>query len=313
MTKRISLIFILLLSMPMVILALADDTLNIPQDSIITKLHQSYNSKLDSANILHQNKQYKEAVALYEKAFEELKEYSKQRREITESTLEKIYETEKKEKEIAFLNETLPLKRKQNLLLAIFCIILTVILILLFTLLKYRLRTIRQKSEHQENETKMMRLEKERQELEVELHKAEVEKYQKELLAESLLVNHKNKILEDLRLFITRHPELKRYRNELEVIFRNESAYTEKNEFKTDVKEVHPAFYTRLQKQAENKLTPLDLEYCRMIMLKMSSKEMADIMHVDPKTIRVGKYRLKQKLGLIKEDDLGAFIEEMIS
>jgi len=38
---------------------------------------------------------------------------------------------------------------------------------------------------------------------------------------------------------------------------------------------------------------------------------MADILQVDPKTIRVTKYRLKQKLGLNTEDDLSTFIEGM--
>ncbi len=84
------------------------------------------------------------------------------------------------------------------------------------------------------------------------------------------------------------------------------------DEIKTGLQDVPLDFYVRLQKQADNRLTPLDLKYCRLIYLRTSSKEMAEQLFVDLKTIRVNKYRLKQKLKLGKEDDLQHFISTII-
>ncbi|WP_256371218.1 hypothetical protein [Flavobacterium poyangense] len=38
--------------------------------------------------------------------------------------------------------------------------------------------------------------------------------------------------------------------------------------------------------------------------MKRTTKEMAEFMNVEPKSIRMTKYQLKQKWGLGKEDDL---------
>lgn len=284
---------------------------DIPQDSLTTALHQSYVSKLDSAAKYTASNDYRSAVAMYVSAFEELKRFNEQRREHAASYLANLYETEQKEERIRFLDEELPLKERQNLLLVILCIIFALMLIILFVFLKYRLHNILQKATQKENETRLIELESEERLLENRLQTMEVEKYQKELLAESLLVNHKNKVLDDLRLFLVQNPKLNLHKPELEKILGDETASSSEMDFQSDIDKVHPAFHARLQEQANNKLTPLDLEYCRMIFMKMSSKEMADILGVDPKSIRINKYRLKKKLGLDKKDDLEIFIDEM--
>ena len=60
------------------------------------------------------------------------------------------------------------------------------------------------------------------------------------------------------------------------------------------------------------KLTDLDLKYCAYIFLKRNTKEMASLMGVEPKSIRMSKYRLKQKLGLDKEEQLEAFVRGLV-
>lgn len=283
----------------------------IPRDSVTDSLYQSFTSKLDSAQSHFQKGEYQQAVRLYAVSFDELNQFSELRRENDGKYLAAYYETEEKEQRITFLNQTLPLKRKQNHLLILLSIFSVATLILLFTFQKYRLRIIRQRADRRENETRLMELEKEQHLLETRLQNMEMEKYQKELLAESLLVNHKNKVIDDLRLFLVHNPKLNTYRTELEIIFNDKPTQPEATEFNTAVDDIHPVFYEKLQERAANRLTALDLEYCRMIYMKMTSKEMSEILQVDPNTIRMGKYRLKQKLGLSKEDDLNGFIEEM--
>jgi len=288
----------------------------IPQDSATQALFYSFTLQLDSADNYAQNKAYEKAVKLYASSFDDLKLYNEQRRAHAEKYLASLYETEEKEERIAFLEETLPLRKKQNMLLILLSSVCIVVLILLFLFLKYRLRNLQQRAEQKETENRLMELEKEEKQLENRVQTHKVEKYQKEVLAESLLINHKNKVVDDLRFFFIQNPELNPYKTELEHIFRYEPplATSETNaepcDIELNIQDIHPQFIARLQQQAAHKLTSLDLEYCRMIFLKMSSKEMADILQVDPNTIRMGKYRLKQKLGLGKEEDLDDFIQE---
>lgn len=283
----------------------------IPPDSLTTALNHSFNVKLDSAQNLVQKGAFQQAAHLYAASFEDLKEYSEQRREHHDRYLAAYYETEQKEQLIAFLNETLSLKQWQNLLLILLSIITIITLTLLFFFQKYRLYNMRQRAVRHENGARLIELENEQNKLEIRLHILQAEKYQKELLAESLLVDHKNKLLDDLRLFFFRIPELNAYRAEIEAILQTETPCTETQRFSTTVNEIHPVFYQKLQERAANRLSPLDLEYSRMIYMKMTSKEMAAILKVTPSTIRTGKYRLKLKLGLSKEDDLGLFIEQL--
>lgn len=281
----------------------------IPEDSLTTALYRSFTMKLDSAQRLAGQGVYQEAVRLYATSFEELKKYSEQRRKHDALYLAAHYETEQKEQHIAFLNETLPLKQRQNVLLFLLITITIITLTLLFTFQEYRLRNIRQRAAQRENEARLMELESEQHELETRLQTLQTEKYQKELLAESLLVNNKNKVLDDLRLFIVQNPKLSTYHKELEAIFQTVTTQTETTGFSTTVDEIHPSLYQKLQERSANRLSTLDLEYIRMIYMRMTSKQMAEILQVDPNTIRTGKHRLKQKLQLSKEEDLNGFIE----
>lgn len=83
-------------------------------------------------------------------------------------------------------------------------------------------------------------------------------------------------------------------------------------EFSELVQKIHPDFYIELQNRAQQKLTPLDLKYCTYIFMNIDTKDIASLLFVEPKTVRMSKYRLKQKLGLDKEDDLHTFIHRIV-
>lgn len=268
----------------------------------------SYRNDLDSAHVLMEQGRTEEAAFLYEKALGDYKDHYKLQMDTMNEEFARAYEIEKKEQEIERLNQTLSLKKKQYLLFTLFIAILFTTLILFYILQKYRLKILLQQEKQNQNETELLKLEKEKKELEAQLHTYETEKYRKELLAGSLLVEHKDKIMNELRLFFASHPQLNPYKTQLEKMMTDDlvSGSTK------DETELNSHLFSRLQKYADGKLTPLDLKYCRMIYLKMSSKEMADFLEVDPKTIRVTKYRLKQKLNLSKTDDLSEFIEKTL-
>src|SRR5699024_2103497 len=80
-------------------------------------------------------------------------------------------------------------------------------------------------------------------------------------------------------------------------------------DIRLQLKEIHPDFFDRLQEKAHKKLTQLDLKYCAYLSMKLSTKQIASLMNVEPKSVRMTKYRLKQKLDLGKEDNLDDFLQ----
>ncbi|MBK9148712.1 MAG: hypothetical protein IPM12_12960 [Flavobacteriales bacterium] len=70
-----------------------------------------------------------------------------------------------------------------------------------------------------------------------------------------------------------------------------------------EVEVVNSAFYERL-KALQPDLTEKELELCGMVRSGMNNATIADLRHIAPTSVRVAKYRLKQKLGLDEEDDL---------
>ncbi len=67
-------------------------------------------------------------------------------------------------------------------------------------------------------------------------------------------------------------------------------------------------FYKKLQLQAKQSLTKLDLQYCAYIKMQKTTKEIAQLVNVEDQSIRMAKYRIKQKLQLGKDEDLENYI-----
>lgn len=149
--------------------------------------------------------------------------------------------------------------------------------------------------------------------MQTRLKNEETEHLRKKLMEESELIEQKNKILSNLKNFFAEHADADKYKNRIQnILLQQIRIENNVNDMKTVFEDIPLDFYNRLQERADNKLTALDLKYCRLIYLKTPPKEMAELLFVDQKTVRVNKYRLKQKLKLTKEDDLNQYIETLI-
>jgi DNA-binding CsgD family transcriptional regulator len=82
------------------------------------------------------------------------------------------------------------------------------------------------------------------------------------------------------------------------------------NEWDTVVlhfEKVHPGFFKRLS-AINADLTQNDLKHCAYIKLNLATKEIASLLGIDARSVRVSRYRLKKKLSLNEETDLLQFI-----
>lgn len=279
----------------------------------IENSHLPYMINLELAELYTKMERYADAAKYYAIGVDKYREEFDAQLATNSQKMTAGYEVEQKKLELQNLNETLALKKQQNTLYIILVIILLIGLGLLFYTQRFRIKAAKAREKHRINEAQLIQMRKQQAELKAKVNAQESDRLQKELNAGNTLVEHKNKILENLKLLFANNSELKPYKKQLESILMQEGRVESNVEdYKTGLQDVHPDFYTLLQERADNKLTSLDLKYCRLILLKVSSKEMADTLHVDPKTIRVSKYRLKQKLKLGKEEDLNTFIENII-
>lgn len=130
-------------------------------------------------------------------------------------------------------------------------------------------------------------------------------------MADALQIERKNQLLHELKEQLKKL-ETDENNGTVERLLRDEMRVEEALEKSAkEFQNINPEFFQRLKDHSENRLTTLDLKYCAYLLLKLSTKQIAAAFHVDPKSIRVSKYRIKQKLGLDKDTDLDRFLETL--
>lgn len=226
-------------------------------------------------------------------------------------SLEAKYENEKIKEEVKFLETESKQRKIQNyLLLAVSLLTLST---LFFFYKNYSKKLKLQKTKsillEKQNEAALMQvtLEKEKQALlsaERKILKVENEQMQKEAMVSGLHLERKNELLDEIR---TELSSLKTNGNIEKSLKQDKKIEKSLNETVKTFEEINPVFFQSLKKQSDDKLTALDLKYCAYFHLGLSTKEISQVFHVEPKSIRMKKYRIKQKLGLSKEDSLESY------
>lgn len=253
-------------------------------------------------------KYLKQYVRFNKEAFDEEKINSTQR-------IEAQYQSEKKEQEIAYLQQKSMFARKSTLLYVILS--LTGIAALLFLLLSYnyKLKISIRKQELIDKEKTAAELRAQLKEAEAlqlkteqDLLKERQERLQRELLAGTLQIEEKNELLELLPEKVKKESHLSVDEQIKRILITQKRIDKDFEEHKTDFFETNPAFFDRLQQQANDRLTRLDLKYCSYILMGLSNKEVSIRLGIEPKSIRMAHYRIKQKFGLGKADSLDNFI-----
>jgi len=275
--------------------------------------HIEYEVQLQLATLYQKTRHFKEAAAYYEKGIGNYRRMFDEEIMNENQRLTAYYEAKKQEEDIAGLKTIVELKESQKYFYYGIAFFLILIFCLVYRLYHYKITVVKQQKEQLKGEVALLELDRSKAELQARLKQEESEQLQQKLTTGDELLEHKNNVIDDLKGFVTNHSELREYKSQIEnILMQQNRIESNVDEIKSSLQDVPIDLYVRLQKQASNKLTPLDLKYCRLIYLKTPSKEMSEFLFVDPKTIRVNKYRLKQKLGLGKDDDLCVFIENII-
>lgn len=73
---------------------------------------------------------------------------------------------------------------------------------------------------------------------------------------------------------------------------------------------VHPEFYKRLDERSSD-LTKQDKRVLAYIKMRLTSKEIAQLLGVNYESVNTSRNRLRKKRNLAKQEELDAFIEKL--
>jgi DNA-binding CsgD family transcriptional regulator len=130
-----------------------------------------------------------------------------------------------------------------------------------------------------------------------------LEANQRELASSTLYIAQKNELLAKLKTQIkelhklypeNKHPQLQDIESTLQ-----SSVYLDADwsKFKLHFEQVHPHFFENLQVNHPN-LTTNEVRLCAYFHIKLSTKEIAALLNIDPASVRRAKTRLYKKIGI---------------
>lgn len=255
---------------------------------------------------------YKQYMTLDKELFDEEKFSSAQK-------LEAQYQSEKKEMALSAANQEAAFTRKLNRYYLVFMIAGFMALFFLFRSYRFKLKAAHQRQlllASEKNEAQLQASlkaeETARLQAERKLMQERLDRLEKELLAGTLQTEEKNTLLKALREQLTSldsndplHQKINR------LMSKNNEVDKSYQDIRAEFTEIHPDFIAGLQQKAENGLTRLDLKYCSYILMGLTNKEIAVKLNIAPKSIRMARYRIKQKLKLTEEESLDTFIDNL--
>src|SRR5690606_2015002 len=131
---------------------------------------------------------------------------------------------------------------------------------------------------------------------------------EKEALANSLIIEHKNDMLKQIQGKIQGGGEA----GDIQKLLKEELLLrADFDDVKMQIQQLHPTFFNQLTEKAVHKLTPLDLKYCAYIYLQMTTKQIAEMLKLETKSVTMFTYMIKQKYGLRNDVDLEKFLIDL--
>ncbi|GMN10784.1 triple tyrosine motif-containing protein [Croceitalea sp. MTPC9] len=140
--------------------------------------------------------------------------------------------------------------------------------------------------------------------------KTEFKNKSKELAASTMSIIKKNELLTNIKDELNQVNDKNSVRSVIKIIDKNlkknddwelfqEAFNNADSEFLKKVKTLHPS------------VSPNDLKLCAYLRLNLSSKEIAQLLHISPRSVEIKRYRLRKKLNLKYGDNLVNYILEL--
>ncbi len=155
----------------------------------------------------------------------------------------------------------------------------------------------------------------ERQRVELEKTELKLDHLKRELLTQSLHLNDKQQIMDNLQGELESIVKLKRedIQPKLKKLLRflrdRSSVKRGWEEFELWFTEIHTGFYTNLR-EAHPELSENELKVCALLRLNLISKDIAKVMNVQSSSIDIYRHRIRKKLEIEGEKNLSTFLSK---
>ena len=236
---------------------------------------------------------YKKSIAVKDSIYqrEKLRQFA---------NMQTKYDSEKKERELALQNQKIViLKQDAEIqdLIRMRLIVSIIVVVLVFALIIY---------------TQWLRVKKNRlkQAIEHERLSHELDLKKRELATHTLHIIQKNELLENLQNKVS---ELKKkdtgssYVEITRMINTNRLIDKDWDNFKSVFEQVHPDFFTKLQKLYSN-ISSNELRMAAMMKMNLNSKEMASILNITLEGVKKARYRMRKKFDLAAEANVQEYL-----
>ena len=148
--------------------------------------------------------------------------------------------------------------------------------------------------------------------------KAEILHKNRELVSASLHLAHKNEVFKKIKADVDKLTktctDLKTKANLdaiIKILSTEEDSQDGWNEFVTHFNKLHTGFFDKL-KEKHPTLTPKDLKMCAYLRMNLSTKEISNLTNISTRGVEGARYRLRKKFGLSSDDNLVAFLMDVV-
>lgn len=165
--------------------------------------------------------------------------------------------------------------------------------------------------EKQQNEFQLKTLANEKELIEIKNAqlKQDVESKNRELGISTMSIIKKNELLSTIKKEIGKGDE-KNIKNVIKIIDKNLNNTDDWQMFKEAFNNADKDFIKKVKSMHDN-LTPNDLRLCAYLRLNLSSKEIAPLLNISPRSVEVKRYRLRKKMNLPHDANLTNYILEI--
>ena len=231
--------------------------------------------------------------------------------------MQTLYETEKKEKELALQAQQIALlerdRKIETLQRNILLTSLILIALLAFLVYKYQRMRFRKNQQLLKTQQTLTLVELENVKLKEQELRQELEYKNKELTSYTINFIQKNELMEELKESISQLKEssdaaVSKKLNSLNRLV-DSSFNIDKDweDFRLHFEQVHQDFF-KLLKERCPELSSGELKLCALIKLNMNMKEAAAILGISPESVKTARYRLRKKFELSREESLVDYI-----
>ena len=177
---------------------------------------------------------------------------------------------------------------------------------------RYYTRQREKQLETTQRELKLKGLENEQQRMHFENEKLtqDIESKNRELAISTMSIIKKNEFLNEIKSRLTSSTSKESINRVIKVIDNNINNEDDWKFFEEAFNNADKDFMKKL-KSKHPELTSNDLRLCAYLRLNLSSKEIAPLLNISPKSVEVKRYRLRKKMDLPHEDNLTDYILQL--